>query len=358
MADEGGEKTEEATQRKRQQARDKGNVPLSKDFNVAASMACVAAVLYLAGPTMAENLGRLFTTPFDQVEVTMSRDDAVTLIMALASMLGAVLVPAMAIMFAGALSANVLQVGFLWSSEALTPNVGRMNPIKNIQNILSSRALMKLVVSLGKLGVLGTLAAWSVWSMLPGFVSLTGAGPGEIASAIGQSSALLAAQMAGALFVLALADLFFQRWKHSKDLMMTKQEIRDEMKEMEGDPFIKQRRKDAHRKLAMAQELAAVPTADGILTNPTHYSIAFKYDMDTMSAPRIVAKGVDEMALRIREIARENNIPIIERAPLARRLWAEVKTGHEIPIDLYETFIEILQYIYKLRGKMPKRPAA
>lgn len=358
MADEAGEKTEDATQRKREQAREKGNVPLSKDANIAALMACVAVVLWMAGPGIAEHLARAVTVPFDSIETTVTRNDAVMLLVMSGQLLGMILVVPMSILFVGALAANIFQVGFLWSSEALTPNIGRLNPVKNLQQILSTRAVMKLFVSLGKLGLLGGISTWSAMTMLPDFLSLVDAAPSEIASAVGSATALLAAQLAAALAVLAMADVAFQRWKHSQDLKMTKQEIREEMKDMEGDPHIRQRRKDAHRKLAEAKELAAVPTADGVITNPTHYSIAFRYDPETMPAPIVVAKGVDELALRIREIAKENNVPIIERAPLARRLWAEVKAGQAIPVDLYEVFIEILAYIYKLNGKKISKPAA
>lgn len=351
MADEGGEKTEDATPRKREQAREKGNVPLSKDMNVAAAMACVAAILWLAGPYIAEQLAVSVRTPFDQVQLVLTRDDAIMRLLVAGRLLGMVVAVPMLIMFVGALFANLLQVGFLWSTDALTPNIGRMNPIKNIQQILSSRALMKLAVSLGKLVLLGALSGWAIWSTTSQFGSLIDAAPGEVASAVGHSSALLASQLAAALIVLGMADLAFQRWKHAQDLKMSKQEIRDEMKEMEGDPFIRQRRKEAHRKLAQAKEMAAVPDADGVITNPTHYSIAFKYDADSMAAPVVVAKGVDERALRIREVARQHGVPIIERPALARRLWAEVKTGQMIPPDLYQVFVELLAYIYRLKRR-------
>ena len=214
---------------------------------------------------------------------------------------------------------------------------------------------MKLTVSLGKLIVLGGLAAWGIAASMGAFLELPFATPAVVAGATGQAATGLAWQLSAALAVLAIADLAFQRWKHETDLRMTKQEIRDEMKEMEGDPLTRQRRREAHRKLASARELSAVPAADVVITNPTHYSIAVSYDAATMPAPVVVAKGVDEKALKIREIARGADVPIIERPPLARRLWADVRTGEAIPADLYDVFVDIISYVYELTGKVPPR---
>lgn len=356
MAEDNGEKSEEATPHKRQKAREQGNVARSKDFNTALAMCGVAAILWLTGSWIAERLGLMMLLPFDQVQTTLSREDAINRLIGIASLYAIAVLPVLAIMFGVVFFANAMQVGFLWSSEALTPKIERLNPITNAKQILSLQALMKLAISFGKLTLLGSIAVTLIWTHLPAFSELTHASISEISSAVGNSAALLAAQLAGALVLLGLADLAFQRWKYEQDLRMSMQEIREEMKEMEGDPYIRHRRKEIHRKLAEQQEMAAVPTADVVVANPTHYSIAVKYDVQTMAAPRVVAKGVDEFALRIREVAREHNVPIVERAPLARRLWAEVETGHEIPVDLYQTFVEVLQYVYKLRGKVPKRP--
>src|SRR5262249_50432907 len=157
----------------------------------------------------------------------------------------------------------------------------------------------------------------------------------------------LAFQLSSALVFLALLDFLFQRWRFEQDLRMTKQEIRDEMKEMEGDPLIRQRRREAHRKGAQARERQQGRTADRIVTNPTETAVALKYDPEKMPAPVIVAKGMGAIAARIRQIAAENRIPIIERKELARSLYRNVKVGHPIPVEMYQVFVEIMAYVYR-----------
>ena len=354
MADDTGDKTEEATPRRREEARKQGNVPLSKDLSVATLMLASAGTLLILGPGLAANSIGVLSQPFaDGLETTLQRPDALRLAGASVLAMAQVALPSLVALWVAALLANVLQVGFLWSPEALQPKPSRLNPVTNAQNILSSRALAKLTASLLKLAVLAGLATWLAVDMLPGFLTLPSFSIGEAASSVGESIGWLAVWLAIALLVLALLDVAFQRWKYAEDLKMTKQEVRDEMKNMDGDPLMRHRRREAHRKLAEAKDLAAVPEADVILTNPTHYSIAIRYDAATMPAPVVVAKGVDAMALRIREIAREHSVPILERPELARRLWRDVKSGQSIPLDLYETFVEILAYVYRLSGKSP-----
>ena len=355
MAEQTGEKTEAATPRRRQQAREKGNVPKSKDLNAAALMLAAAGCLAALGPGLFAKSGGMVRDTLQGVSNTLQRDDAVNLMASSALQTAAVAVPVLLAMAAAALLVNVLQVGFLVSPEALAPSLGRLSPLSNAKQILSTRAVMKLTVSLGKLIVLGGLAAWGIAASMGAFLELPFATPAVVAGATGQAATGLAWQLSAALAVLAIADLAFQRWKHETDLRMTKQEVRDEMKEMEGDPLTRQRRREAHRKLASARELSAVPAADVVITNPTHYSIAVSYDAATMPAPVVVAKGVDEKALKIREIARGADVPIIERPPLARRLWADVRTGEAIPADLYDVFVDIISYVYELTGKVPPR---
>ena len=354
MADDTGDKTEEATPRRRQEAREQGNVPLSKDLSVAVLMLASAGVLMILGPQLATAAMQALRQPLaDGVTLPLTRADALRT--GGVSMTGVLTIalPSLAALWVAALAANVLQVGFLWSPQTLQPKPSRLNPITNAQNILSSRALAKLTASLLKLTLLAGLAGWLAVDLLPGFLKLPAMPVGEAGAAIGESVGWLAVWLAVALLALAMLDVMFQRWKYAEDLKMSKQDVRDEMKNMDGDPLIRHRRREAHRKLAQAQELAAVPEADVILTNPTHYSIAIKYDAATMPAPVVVAKGVDALAMRIREIAREHSVPIIERPELARRLWRDVKPGQSIPLDLYETFVEILAYVYRLSGSGP-----
>ena len=211
--------------------------------------------------------------------------------------------------------------------------------------------LVKLGVSLAKLSLLVLIAVWFSYLVFPSFLALMGAPPETILRDIFNSTIELGLLLALALIILGGLDFAFQKWKHEKDLMMSKQEIREEMKSMDGDPLIRQRRREAHRKLAMSQELSKVATADVVITNPTHISIAIKYDPESMPAPVVVAKGAGEIAFQIRKIANEHGIPIIERKALARQMYRDVKTGQEIPFELYEVFVEIMAYVYSLTGK-------
>jgi flagellar biosynthetic protein FlhB len=228
-----------------------------------------------------------------------------------------------------------------------------LSPFQGAKRIVSVRALVKLCVSLGKLIVLVAIAGWWIAMQLPEFLNSMGGQPGELLLQIKSSASGLAFSLAIALILLALLDFAFQKWKHEQDLMMTKQEVREEMKQMDGDPHIRQRRREAHRKLAQARELQSVADSDVVITNPTEIAVALKYDPEKTPAPVIVAKGVGPIAARIRQIAAENSVPIIERKPLARALYRDVKVGHMIPVEMYEVFVEIMAYVYRLTGRTP-----
>lgn len=256
-------------------------------------------------------------------------------------------------MAVAALVSNIVQVGFLIAPEALQPKFSRLNPFEGAKRILSVSALVRLAASLAKLLIVVGLSTWSIRTMLPGFVQMIGLEPRATLFHMEHSIVRLAFQLSSALISLALADFLFQRWRFQQDLLMTKQEVREEMKEMEGDPYIRQRRRDAHRKLAQARELQQVRTADVIITNPTHIAVAVKYDPSTMPAPIVVAKGMGEIAARIRRIATDNDIPVIERKELARALYRQIKVGQAIPIEMYQVFVEIMAYVYRLTGRTP-----
>ncbi|EDL56092.1 EscU/YscU/HrcU family type III secretion system export apparatus switch protein, partial [Gimesia maris] len=257
----------------------------------------------------------------------------------------------MVVLFVSAVFLNIVQVGFMMTPDVLQLKWERLNPIEGAKRIISIRGLVKLGVSLGKISLLVLIAVWFSYLVFPGFLGLMGAPPETILRDIFNSTIELGLLLALALIILGGLDYAFQKWKHEKDLMMSKQEIREEMKSMDGDPLIRQRRREAHRKLAMSQELSKVESADVVITNPTHISIAIKYDPESMPAPVVVAKGAGEIAFQIRKIANEHGIPIIERKALARQMYRDVKTGQEIPFELYEVFVEIMAYVYSLTGK-------
>jgi flagellar biosynthetic protein FlhB len=261
--------------------------------------------------------------------------------------------PILLAMAAAALALNLVQVGFLLAPEVLQPQLSRINPLDGAKRLFSIRALVRLAVSLGKLAAVVAVAGISIHAMLPGFLGLMESSVAAIFQRIEESVVVLAFQLSGALVTLAILDFLFQRWKHEQDLRMTKHELREELKQMEGDPLIRQRRREAHRKLAQARELQQVRHADVVITNPTEIAVAIKYDPQTMPAPAVVAKGMGEIAARIRQIAIEYHVPIVERKPLARALYRDVRVGQTIPLEMYEVFVEIMAYVYRLTGRTP-----
>ena len=370
--DDAGDKTEEATDRRRSEAREKGNVARSPDLTAPGLLMAAAAALYIFGLSMTRSMAEFLHSSLSRPYWTdIDLAGAMKFADSIADFLGKTVLPLMAMMAGSALVINLLQVGFLINSESLQPKMSRINPLEGAKRILSIRSLMKLAVSLGKLAVLISIATWFISSAVPELLHavdvewmLTDAAAAGESFRETRFAAIflvslrdllgsLAFQLAAALIVLALLDFAFQKWKHEQDLRMTKQEIRDEMKNMEGDPLIRQRRRDAHRKIAEARELNEVRDADVVITNPTHIAVALKYDPDKTPAPKVVAKGMGEIAMRIREIAAEHGVTIIERKPLARSLYATVKVGHTIPVEMYEVFVEVMAYVYRLTGRTP-----
>lgn len=351
-ADNDNEKTEDPTPHRRSQAREKGNVARSTDLNAAIVMLAAAGGLTMFGLLIADGIAKLLefflVAPLG---TELNGDQIINLFWRIAEHLMMHVLPFSLFMAIAAVSANLLQVGVLFTSEPLAPKLNRLNPLEGFKRIFSMQSLVKFGISIGKISILATIATMFLMGEVPKFAALHGLEIAFVLGYISDRTVMLAYMLAAALIILAILDFSFQKWKHEQQLKMSKQEIRDEMKNMEGDPLIRQRRREAHAKLAQARELGAVPDADVVITNPTHISVALKYDPSKHPAPVVVAKGVGEIALRIREIAREHNVPIIERKPLARALHRDIKVGQPIPTEMYATFVEIMAYVYKLSGK-------
>ena len=356
MGDDQGDKTEAPTDRARREAREKGQVAKSSDVTAAAVLAAGAALLWVAGIGVAETLAALAADGVAHASPTLSSGDALARLAKLGWLSAKTILPGLLALAVAAAAGLAGQFGVLISTQALAPKWSRVNPIGGVGRLFSARAVARLGGGLAKVAVLAGISGLVVSAWLPELVGLVAAGPGLILGRTHAALATLAACLAGALILLAAADYLFQRWQHERDLRMTKQQVRDELKSQDGDPQLKGRRREAHRKLAAARDLSQVSEADVILTNPTHYSVALKYDPDTMPAPRVVAKGADEVAFRIREIAKRHRVPVLERAALARRLFRDVKVGRDVPPDLYGALVEVMAFVYRLTGKTP--PAA
>lgn len=355
MADEDGDKTELPTDRKRTEVREQGNVARSTDLNAACLLLAAATAMSFMGVGVVGAMGRMLEASLQ--EPAWERIDTGLLVHHLGRLGQPVLeqvIPFMLIMAVAALASNFLQVGFLISTDVLQPKFSRLNPWEGLKRILSPQGAVKLAISLAKLSLLSAVAGWFIWSHLPRFVGFAEADIGDTAGEVGESLIAVGFWIALALISLALADYGFQWWKFEQDLMMTKEEIREEMKNMEGDPHIRQRRREAHRKLTTSRELQQVATADVVVTNPTEIAVAIKYDAETMAAPIVVAKGQGHLAARIRALAAEHGVPIVEKKPLARALYKTVKVGGAVPTELYEVVAEILAYVYRLSGKVKR----
>lgn len=352
MAENGEEKTEDPTPRRRQEAREDGNIARSSDLSASLSLLASIVLLHWVGMHLFEAMERAVTVMLaarQAVNPTRPSD-----LMGIASFTGYVLsdglLPIILTIAAVGVLATLAQVGFIVTGKPLTPSFSKLSLIKGAKNLVNLRAGVRLVMSLGKIAILAAVAVVSIVHDLPWIMHM---GRLQVAPAFTVGCQMfysLALKLAGVLVLLAVFDYAYQRWQHQQDLRMTKQEVKEEMKRMEGDPMIKQRRSRVARQLAMQRMTAAVPQADVIVTNPTHFSVALKYDAATMRAPKLIAKGADLLAMRIRQIAATHQIPIVERKPLARALYHNIEVGQEIPPEHYAAVAEILAYVYRVTG--------
>jgi flagellar biosynthetic protein FlhB len=347
-----GDKTEQPTERRREEVRERGNVARSVDLSVAASVLAAAAVLYFFGGDLALALVDILKKSLSaEAWISIDAPFLAAQAWALAGSLAAALLPIAAVVVASAIAVNAVQVGFVVTTESLSPQFERINPLAGARRLLSLQSTVRLAGSLLKLVVACAIVAGFVAARLPEFVQSIELDTAAFCRQIGSWLVLLAFQLALGLVVLALLDYGFQLWKFEQDIKMTKQEVRDELRHMEGDPQIRQRRREAHRKLVNARQVQQTKNADVVVTNPTEIAVAIKYDAPKMEAPVVLAKGKGALAERIRRVAIENGIPIVEKKPLAQALYRIVKVGQAIPVELYAGVAEILAYVYRLSNK-------
>jgi flagellar biosynthetic protein FlhB len=259
--------------------------------------------------------------------------------------------PVMMIIAIISLAANLLQVGFVFSFEPLMPQLDRINPISGFQRLFSLRSLVELVKSLCKIAIIGYFVYRFIAREIVQVPQLISA---DLADSLRVSSGLivdLALEIGAVILVLAALDYFYQWWEHTKSLKMSKQEVKEEFKQTEGNPQIKGKIKERQRAMAMRRMMQEVPKATAVITNPTHFAVAIRYDK-SMSAPEVVAKGQDFLAERIKQVARENRVTVVENKPLARALYATVEVGETIPQELYQAVAEVLAYVFRLKRRL------
>lgn len=344
----GGEKTEEPTAKKRADARKKGQVGRSQELNTAFVLLVGFFTLKLLWDSIYLSIASYTTYVFTNLNQSVDTENIIHIFIGIIVVLAKTAFPVMfAIMLIG-LAINFFQVGLTFNTESIEFKLDKLNPINGFGRIFSKRSLVELAKSFFKILVIGFFLYRFIHEQILAmpqfmFFDLT-TSLALVAEIIFQMAFIVI----GVIMIMALMDYGYQKWQTTQDLKMTKQEVKDEMKQSEGDPQIKGKIRQKQRQMAMARMMKEVPKADVIVTNPTHYAIALSYQQG-MSAPLVVAKGQDLVAQRIKEIAREARVPIIENKPLARALYAAVQIGDAIPQELYQAVAEVLAYVYRLK---------
>ncbi|HHY74640.1 MAG TPA: flagellar biosynthesis protein FlhB [Bacillus bacterium] len=348
-----GEKTEKATPKKREDARKKGQVAKSKDVSAALTLFFVfLLLLFMGGLLKGQMLAMISKTLkeymlWDVTEANIHHmfiDYSIKAVYFVAPIMGLVVIIGVA--------ANYIQFGFLFSPEAIKFKLSKLNPITGAKRIFSIRAIVELFKSILKISVVGTGAFIVLWLNFDKVLLLSQKSVGASLALIGYITVQMGLVVSILLMILAVFDFSYQKYEHEKSLRMSKQDIKDEYKNMEGDPKIKSKIKEKQRQMAMQRMMQEIPNADVVITNPTHYAVVLKYDETKADAPIVIAKGVDYIALKIKQIAKHHDIIAIENRPLARALYAQAEIGDVIPEQFFKAVAEILAYVYRLKRKI------
>lgn len=363
MAEDGGEKSHDPTPRRREQAREQGQVAKSQDLAAALVLLCAIVLLLTLGKSIAELFKRygehmlgepIFIVPENAIDNglfhSVMNECYVTTIefMKPLSMFFLVLMGV-------AIFANLAQIGFLWLPDKLGFDLTRLDPMKGFGRIFSLQSVIRLVMGIVKIVICGVVAYYAVRNEIGMIINLTGREEEQIVSYLMYTLLMIALKVAIVLVLIAILDYMYQKWKFEQDLRMSTEEMREEIKNMMGDPQIIGKRRQLQREMAMKQrggDVRGTPDADVVVSNPTHFAVALKFDPEIMDVPIVVAKGADFLAKQIRKIALENGIPIIERKPLARALYRTVDIGRPVlDNDHLIALAEILAYAYRLTGR-------
>jgi len=352
MAEQQGDKSHDPTPHRRQKAREEGQVAKSQDLGSALLLLLGLFCLMLYGDDLLELFGQISKhhlggDPWLVIDQQFVVQHWNATLMALARSL----LPIFGLLLLGSVAVNVAQSGLLFLPGKLAPDITRLDPIKGLGRIFSLAGAARLMFGLFKILVIAAVALASLYAERMAILGLAELAVAQIAAYLVQILFWTALKVGVALLILAVLEYAFQRWKHEQDLKMTSQEIREEMKNLEGNPEVAARRKAVQRQLAMNRVSSAVPKADVVITNPTELAVAIQYAPEKMAAPIVVAKGAGVVAQRIRRLALEHGVPIVERKPLAQALYREVDLDRPIPEDKYAAVAEVLAYVYQLKGK-------
>ncbi|MFO0791110.1 MAG: flagellar biosynthesis protein FlhB [Pirellulales bacterium] len=358
MAESAGEKSFEATPHRRQEAREQGQVVFSQDLASAAMLMLATLLIMMLGGALMKFCSDLMRHHLEQVpELHGEQGNYISEWVSIGYSLSIVLLPILGLMLLGGVLSSVLQIGLLWLPDRLAPDISRVSPLAGLKRIFSLTGTARLGFGLFKVLLVSIVAATIVWMKWNDVMRSTGLDTAQFAKFLASTSLHTVLWIGLVLFLLAILDYGLQRWQFEQDLRMTHQEIREEMRNVQGDPQIIARRRAIQRQMVLNRISSGVPKADVVVTNPTELSVAIQYDPEEMGAPVVVAKGAGVLAQRIRKLALENSIPVVERKPLAQLLYKEVDVGKPIPTESYAAVAEVLAYVYQLKGKkLPPPP--
>jgi len=348
--DKDQERTEEATPKRREDAREEGQVAKSRDLASVAILGSCLLYFYFGAGSFISQLMDLMKSSFSHLDPSVVTAENIhsLLFSAVYSMLS-LLAPFMLTVCIAALLANVMQVGFKITTKVIQPKWSKIDPLKGFSRLFSLQSLVEFLKSILKMTIVGFVAYLTVKNELKDILPLVNQSVWAIVVYISKTSFKILLTTCWVLIILAFMDYLYQRWEHERNLKMSRQDIKDENKSTEGDPIIKARIRRLQRDMAKKRMMANVPKADVVITNPTHLAIALRYEQDSMIAPTVVAKGADYVAEKIKDIAKENGVPTIENKPLAQVLYKTVEVDGAIPDSLYKAIAEILAYVYSLK---------
>lgn len=348
------EKTESATPKRRHEAREKGQVAKSREIVTAVLLLSTFLAMRIFADSVFNNLTELlrffFSIPVE-IENAVKINDLTKIYIHCVLVFAKVMAPILLLTASVAIAANYLQVGFIFTLKPLMPKFNKLNPIEGFKNIVSKNAFVEFLKSLMKVGIIGYVIFSYLKNNFVVIPELLAMDMMSTASFIGNTIVNTGIRVSIVLFIISIIDYGYQFWQFEKNLKMSKQEIKEEYKMTDGNPQIKAKIREKQRQMSLRRMMTEVPKADVVITNPTHFALAVKYDASKSDAPMVIAKGKDLIAQKIKEIAKENKVPIVENKPLAQALYKTVDIGEMVPAELYKAVAEVLAFVYNLKNK-------
>ncbi|MCL2425532.1 MAG: flagellar biosynthesis protein FlhB [Oscillospiraceae bacterium] len=356
---QGGERTEKATAKKRRDARKRGQVRRSNEVNIAFCSIVMFGLLFALWPWLTGQMTALFSEYLSPASIMMAsrgmnHDEIMSLLARVLIGFFVILLPIFGAAIVAGIAANVLQIGFMFTTDTLKVRLNKINPVNGFKQMFSAQRFVDLIKNLLKVALIGFVAYVEYMALLDQFGSYVGQNVYISFIEMMRTAFMVALRMCLVMVFIAIADFLYQWWKYEKDLRMTKQEVKDEFKMMEGDPQIKSKIRQRQMQMSAMRMMSRVPEADVVITNPTHFAVALAYKADEQKAPSVLAKGQDYVAHKIREVAIEHGIQIVENPVLAQSLFATCEINDEIPEDLYQEVADILVSVYRQSGKLPR----